>query len=125
LRAADVFVTASDTEVHPFSLIEAMAAGLPALGITSPGVGDIIVDNVNGMLSAPDLAVFTAKLVRLVMDAGLRRALAVQARLSAQQFDIQRTSALLLAEYERLAGQRTQRRRGWSSVRQRLRRWLP
>src|SRR5258707_1544612 len=38
LHAADVFVTASETEVHPFSLIEAMAAGLPALGIASPGV---------------------------------------------------------------------------------------
>jgi len=125
LRAADVFVTASDTEVHPFSLIEAMAAGLPALGIDSPGVGDIIVDNVNGLLSVPDLAVFTAQMVRLVMDYDLRRALAAQARVSSQQFDIQRTAGLLYREYERLAGQRTQRRHGWSAVRQRLRRWLP
>src|SRR4029079_2146993 len=75
LRAADVFVTASETEVHPFSLIEAMAAGLPALGIISPGVADTIEDGKNGLLSTSDLAVFTAKLVRLVMEPDLRRTL--------------------------------------------------
>ncbi len=125
LRAADVFVTASQTEVHPFSLIEAMAAGLPALGIVSPGVGDTIVAGVNGELSTPDLAVFTAKMVRLVLDRDRRRALAEEALVTAQQFDINRTSALVFSEYERLAGQRTHRRRGWAGVSQRLRHWLP
>ena len=125
LHAADVFVTASETEVHPFSLIEAMAAGLPALGIVSPGVGDTIVDGSNGLLSTPDLAVFTAKLVRLVMEPDLRRALAERALETSRQYDIQRTSGLVLHEYERLAGQRTQRRQGWAGVSQRLREWLP
>ena len=124
LRAADVFVTASQTEVHPFSLIEAMAAGLPALGIVSPGVGDTIVDGVNGELSTPDLAVFTAKLVRLVLDRDRRRALAEQALVTSQHFDINRTSALVFSEYERLAGQRIHRRRGWAGVGQRLRHLL-
>lgn len=125
LRAADVFVTASETEAHPFSLIEAMAAGLPALGIVSPGVGDTIIDGVNGLLSTPDLAVFTAKMVRLVLDGDLRRALSEQAVVSSQQFDIKRTAALVFSEYERLAGQRTHRRRDWRGVGQRLRQWLP
>jgi 1,2-diacylglycerol 3-alpha-glucosyltransferase len=125
LHAADVFVTASETEVHPFSLIEAMAAGLPALGIASPGVGDTIVDGENGLLSTPDLAVFTAKLVRLVMEPDLRRALAAEALESCRQYDIHRTAALVLREYERLAGQRTMRMRGWSGVSQRLRQWRP
>jgi len=125
LHAADVFVTSSETEVHPFSLIEAMAAGLPALGIASPGVGDTIVDGKNGLLSSPDLAVFTAKLVRLVMEPALRRALAGEALDSSRQYDINRTSGLVLREYERLAGQRTQRMRGWSGVGHRLRQWLP
>jgi len=111
--------------VHPFSLIEAMAAGLPALGIASPGVGDTIVDGKNGLLSSPDLAVFTAKLVRLVMEPALRRALAGEALDSSRQYDINRTSGLVLREYERLAGQRTQRMRGWSGVGHRLRQWLP
>ena len=125
LRLADVFVTASQTEVHPFSLIEAMAAGLPALGITSPGVGDTLVDGQNGSLSSPDLAVFTAKLVRLVMEPALRRGLAEKALESSRQYDIHRTAQLVLAEYERLAGHRTQRLRGWSGVGQRLRQLWP
>ena len=125
LRAADVFVTASETEVHPFSLIEAMAAGLPALGIRSPGVGDTIVDGVNGVLSTPDLAVFTAQMARLVLDEGLRRGLAEQARATSQQYDISRTSTLVLREYERLASQRPQRRSDDPGVGQRLRQWLP
>jgi len=125
LHAADVFVTASETEVHPFSLIEAMAAGLPALGILSPGVGDTIDDGKNGLLSSPDLAVFTAKLVRLAMEPELRRTLGKQALESSRAFDIERTSGLVLREYERLAGQRTQRMRGWAGVGQRLRQWLP
>ena len=125
LSAADAFVTASETEAHPFSLIEAMAAGLPVLGIVSPGVGDTIVDGVNGLLSTPDLADFTAKMVRLVLDRDLRRALAEQALVSSQQFDIRRTAALVLREYERLAGQRTPRRRGWPGVGQRLPHLLP
>ncbi len=125
LHLADVFVTASETEVHPLSLIEAMAAGLPALGIASPGVGDTIVDGQNGFLSTSDLATFTAKLVRLVLKPDLRRALAQQAAESSRQYDINRTAALLLREYERLAGQRTERWRGWAGVGQRLRQWLP
>ena len=42
LAMCDAFVTASVTEVHPLSVIEAMGAGLPVLGIDLPGVGDSI-----------------------------------------------------------------------------------
>jgi 1,2-diacylglycerol 3-alpha-glucosyltransferase len=125
LRLADVFVTASQTEVHPLSLIEAMAAGLPAFGIAAAGVGDAIVDGENGSLSTPDLAVFTAKLVRLVLEPDMRRSMATKALQSSRQFDINHTAELLLREFERLAGQRTRRMRGWPGVSQRFRQWLP
>jgi glycosyltransferase involved in cell wall biosynthesis len=125
LKLADVFVTASETEVHPFSLIEAMAAGLPAVGIDSPGVGDTIVDDDNGYLSGSDLAAFTAKLMRIVLEPETRRRMASRAQDSARQYDIQRTARLVLAEYEQLVGRQTQRLRGWSGVGQRLRRILP
>ncbi|MCC7360395.1 MAG: glycosyltransferase [Anaerolineales bacterium] len=125
LKLADVFVTASQTEVHPFSLIEALAAGVPALGIDSPGVGDTIVDGENGLLSRPDLAAFTAKLMRLVLDAGLRRSCAAHALESSRQYDLNRTARLVLAEYERLAARPPQRASRWHQMRRQLRDLLP
>ncbi len=124
LQLADVFVTASQTEVHPFSLIEALASGVPALGIQSPGVGDTIVDGVNGLLSAPDIAAFTAKLMRLVMEPDLRQRMRAGARASAGQYDLNRTAQAVLDEYVRLAAERQQRLTGWARLRGRVRRWL-
>jgi len=102
LATADAFVTASVTEVHPLSVIEAMASGLPVLGIESPGVSDSIVDLQNGLLSRNDLASFTAKLSLLLADPDGRRRMALNARRSAEAYDIQRTSAIVAGEYERL-----------------------
>ena len=125
LACADVFVTASQTEVHPLSLIEALAAGLPALGIDSPGVGDTIVDGEVGLLSSPDLAEFSAKLMRLVMEPELRHKFAANAKVLAQNYDINRTATMMLHEYERLTANKQRRLHGWSRVRQRLRKFLP
>jgi 1,2-diacylglycerol 3-alpha-glucosyltransferase len=103
LATADAFVTASVTEVHPLTVIEAMASGLPVLGIQSPGVGDIVVNDDNGMLAAEeDVAVFTAKMVRLVTDHELRKNMSERARITARNYDIQRTTKLLLDQYEQL-----------------------
>ena len=38
------------TEVHPLSVIEAMGAGLPVLGIESPGVADTVVNGKDGFV---------------------------------------------------------------------------
>ena len=42
LLAADIFLTALITEIHPLSVIEEMSAGLPVAGVKTSGVGDII-----------------------------------------------------------------------------------
>ena len=102
LAAADAFVTASVTEVHPLSVIEAMATGLPILGIQSPGVGDIVEDGVSGLLCEEDVAVFTAKMVRLTTDYEMRTAMGAQARLLAENYAIERTTKILLSQYQRL-----------------------
>jgi 1,2-diacylglycerol 3-alpha-glucosyltransferase len=102
LAAADAFVTASVTEVHPLSVIEAMATGLPILGIQSPGVGDIVEDGVSGLLCEEDVAVFTAKMVRLTTDYEMRAAMGAQARLLSDNYAIERTTKILLGQYQRL-----------------------
>ncbi len=101
LHMADAFITASITEVHPLSVIEAMAAGLPVLGIDSPGVGDIIHDGVTGLISSNDLATFTAQMVRLVSQPELRSEMSQHARQESEQYSIERTAMLMLDLYEK------------------------
>lgn len=121
LSVADAFVTASVTEVHPLSVIEAMAAGLPVVGITSPGVGDTVIDGETGFLSNEDLAAYTAKLVRLVSDGELRRKMGGQARKASQLYDIKRTTKLMEEKYEQLIWETRWRKR---KLRSRMYRFL-
>lgn len=102
LACADAFVTASITEVHPLSVIEAMAAGLPVLGIDSPGISDSIEDGLSGFLSTNDLAEFTAKMVYLVTDHALRLQMGEGARHASKAYDIKLTTQLMLERYTRL-----------------------
>jgi glycosyltransferase involved in cell wall biosynthesis len=102
LAMCNAFVTASITEVHPLSVIEGMATGLPVLGIDSPGVGDSIVDGETGLLATEDIASFTAKLTYLCMDKELRTKMGLAAREASAQYDIERTTKIILGHYERL-----------------------
>jgi glycosyltransferase involved in cell wall biosynthesis len=102
LAMADAFVTASVTEVHPLSVIEALAAGLPVLGVDSPGVGDSVDSEVNGILVHEDIAEFTAQMVRLVREHELRKQMSLAARESARKFDIQHTNRSMMDIYTRV-----------------------
>jgi glycosyltransferase involved in cell wall biosynthesis len=102
LALGDIFVTASVTEVHPFSVIEAMAAGLPIMGIESPGVGDSITDGVSGLLSTEDIAAYTAKLTYLCLHKDLQKKFGAAARTASEQYSIVRTTKIMLQHYRRL-----------------------
>ncbi len=111
LAASDLFVTASVSEVHPLSVIEAMAAGLPVLGIHSAGVGDTVLDGRTGLLSSENLPAFTAKMTQLCLDPTLRRSLGQHARQQAEHYAIERTTQIMLQHYENLI-YNARRRRG-------------
>jgi 1,2-diacylglycerol 3-alpha-glucosyltransferase len=108
LAAADLFVSASISEVHPMSLIEALAAGRPALGVVSPGIADTIEDGVNGLLAPHDLTAFSRTLRRLFADAGLRARLAEGARQTGARYSIEHTTDQIVAHYRQLLENRTQ-----------------
>jgi 1,2-diacylglycerol 3-alpha-glucosyltransferase len=105
LSIANGFTTASVTEVLPLSVLEALASGVPVIGIDSPGVGDVVIDGENGLLSAHDLSAFRANLDRFLRDEPLRTRLAHASRPSAQKYDIQRVVRQLEDHYQTLMRQ--------------------
>ena len=113
LAMCDAFVTASVTEVHPLSVIEGMASGLPIMGIVSPGLSDIVEDGKTGFLATEDLPAFTAKLTRLCLDATLRKQMGNAARQASTRYAIERTTQIMLDHYERLVYSSRPRRESW------------
>lgn len=115
LKMADVFVTASVTEVHPLSVIEAMAAGLPVLGIHSPGISDSVQDGVSGFLvGEEDMAAFTAKMARLISNREERLKMGENAQRNSERFSIDQTGAKMVEIYQKAIEGKAQRRRSLS-----------
>ena len=101
LAAADAFVTASTSEVHPLTVIEAMAAGKPIAAVHSPGISDSVESGVSGYLAdKPDG--LDAAIVALMNDPARTRAMGDNARRASERFDIQRTVARTVKLYQEL-----------------------
>ncbi|NOH04239.1 MAG: glycosyltransferase [Chloroflexi bacterium] len=113
LAMCDIFTTASVTEVHPLSVIEAMGAGLPVMGMESVGVGDTVEDGVTGFLATNDLPTFTAKLTRLCLDVELRKQMSRSAREASKAYAIERTTSIMLKHYEDLVNESRPRKSSW------------
>lgn len=79
LRTSDLFVMTSLWEGMPLSLLEAQAAGLPAVVPDVEGCRDVVIDGLTGFVckNADDMAI---KIKRLIDDAELRRKMGKTAR---------------------------------------------
>lgn len=111
LAAADFFATASVSEVHPLTLIEAMAAGLPIAGTVSPGIMDIVETGVTGFLTSDPERGLAAAMVGLAGHDARRQQMGVAARAASERYDIGRTVAQTVALYEELRRDRPDLRR--------------
>ena len=68
LHDATVFLSASTTEVHPISVIEAIASGLPLVVVQDEAFEGMIVENENGHQTPLDVTAYSETLLSLLND---------------------------------------------------------
>ena len=103
-HAMDLFAFASTSETQGLVLVEAMAAGVPVVGLDAPGVREVVVDGHNGRLVRTEsVAEFSAALESVAaLDAAARQTLARNAHATAERFSITACAERALACYRRL-----------------------
>jgi glycosyltransferase involved in cell wall biosynthesis/SAM-dependent methyltransferase len=77
---SDAALLTSDNEGTPVALIEAAAAGRPAVATNVGGVSDIVVEGSGLLAPAGDAVALAAQMVRLAEDTTLRRRMGGRAR---------------------------------------------
>lgn len=95
-------------------MLEAAAAGIGIVATAAGGTGEIVADDVQGILvPVPDDAALRAGVIRLARDPALRQRLGGQARdRAAAAFSIERSVGETAALYEEMAARHEVARQG-------------
>jgi glycosyltransferase involved in cell wall biosynthesis len=97
--AADLFVFPSLTDTQGLVLVEAMAAGTPAVAVEAPGSIDVLAEG-GGVLVPPREEPFAEAMLELLIDRSRRQAMGEQAVRVAQHYSIPVITERLLEVYE-------------------------
>jgi glycosyltransferase involved in cell wall biosynthesis len=106
LSGADLFLFTSRTETQGIVLAEALTAGLPAVAVDGPGVGESVRDGIDGVVVAHEpadsLGRRLADGIVSLADQPRRAAMAERAAGDADRFAVERRVAQAEELYERL-----------------------
>lgn len=102
VAAADVFVFGSQTETQGLVIVEAMAAGVPAVAVAAGGVADAVRDGFTGYLVRPSPDALVEKVVHLLDNIVLRQTMAARAKEAAQDYALPALTRRLVDIYQSL-----------------------
>ncbi|WP_435628146.1 glycosyltransferase family 4 protein [Candidatus Ferrigenium straubiae] len=100
-RAADIFIMLSKFDTFGMVVLEAMAAGLPAIVSSNVGAKDLVEEGVNGfVISAPQDVDAAAECIARLSDKARREAMGIAAAQTASAHDWERLAANMEHLYE-------------------------
>lgn len=103
---SDIFVTNSEKETRGLTVIEAAAAGIPAIAPRAGGLIDTIEDGTTGFLYQPqNQQEFINKLTLLISDLNLRHKMGEKAKSLAQEYSWQKTVNNLVSIWQQVINQ--------------------
>jgi glycosyltransferase involved in cell wall biosynthesis len=106
LQSADVFVLPSRFESMSYTLLEAMACGLPSIATDVGGNRDLVADGITGLLIPPkDAKALGDAMRRLAKSGALRSRMGESARLRAREFPLKKMLNGTREVYRTLAGE--------------------
>lgn len=106
-KAARVFVSCSQSEVQPMSMIEATTFGLPMVVYKARGAGDMVEKN-GYAIKAGDKQAFANAVARILKDKKLQEKLSQHALKFAEKYRVSTATAEMVKVYSKIIEKRTQ-----------------
>ncbi len=98
VAAADVFVFPSEVETQGLVLVEAMAAGTPAVAVITTGSKDVLADG-GGILVPAEIGAFKKAVLDLLTNSGYREDMSKRAQEIASSYTIEAATAKMELVY--------------------------